>query len=93
MLQAIETKYLGPTHVRGARVKAVAEAGSLTLSWDHALKWHDNHRKAAEALAAKFNWTGEFYGELVGGALPGQRGYAFVFSYGIGIGRPRLLLR
>jgi hypothetical protein len=78
MFQAIETKWLGPTNVRGSRVKATAEAGSITLSWDHSLNTDENHRKAAEALAAKFDWVGGYYGELAGGALPG-RGYAFVF--------------
>jgi hypothetical protein len=78
MFQAIETRYFGPSNFRGARVKAIAEAGSMTLHWDHALNVDENHRKVAEALAAKYGWVGEFYGELVGGALPG-RGYAFVF--------------
>lgn len=79
MFQAIETKWLGPTNVRGSRVKAKAEAGSITLPWDHSLNSDENHRKAAEALAAKFGWVGDYYGTLHGGALPG-RGYAFVFN-------------
>jgi hypothetical protein len=78
MFQAISTKYLGPSNVRGARVKATAEAGSVTLSWDHRLNPPENHAAAAEALALKFGWTGPRYGQLVGGALPGS-GYAFIF--------------
>src|SRR4051812_45021830 len=36
-MQAIQTRYLGPSNVRGSRVKAFAAAGSITLSWDHRL--------------------------------------------------------
>jgi hypothetical protein len=76
--QAIETKYLGPSNVRGARVKATAEAGSVTLGWDHALNSEGNHRKAAEALCEKFNWLGEYYGKLHCGGT--KHGYVFVFE-------------
>jgi hypothetical protein len=72
MRQAITTKYLGPTNSRGSRVKATASAGSVTLSWDHALDSDENHRAAALALAAKFGWDGEW----IGGGL--EHGYAFV---------------
>ena len=74
MYQAITTKYLGPTNVHGSRVKATAEAGSVTLSWDHALNTDENHIAAAKVLAEKFNWAGNY----VGGALHGTSGYAFV---------------
>ena len=70
--QAIVTRYLGPTNVRGSRVKATAEAGSVTLSWDNALDSYANHSKAAEALANKFDWGGVWYG---GGTA---EGYVFV---------------
>ncbi len=70
--QAIVTRYLGPTNVRGSRVKATAEAGSITLSWDDALGSYENHAKACEALVAKFKWGGTWYG---GGTADG---YVFV---------------
>lgn len=31
-MQAIETKYLGPTNTRGSRIKASAQAGSKSRS-------------------------------------------------------------
>jgi hypothetical protein len=77
--QAIETKFIGPTNFRGARVKATAEAGSVTVYWDYELGVEGNHAAAAEALRAKLGWNSEFYGKLVAGALPG-RGYAFVMT-------------
>lgn len=82
MFQAIQTKFLGPTNVKGSRVKAWAEAGSITVSWDYSLDSAGNHRAAAEKLAAKSGWVGEHYGEMVGGSLPGNSGYAFVFNRG-----------
>ncbi len=66
MHQAITTKYLGPTDYRGARVKAQAQAGAVTVNWDHALNPEANHRAAAMALASKYGWTGQW----VVGALP-----------------------
>jgi hypothetical protein len=57
--QAIETKYLGPTNTKGSRVKAKSPAGSVTISWDYGLNTRDNHRAAAEALAAKFELSYE----------------------------------
>jgi len=72
--QAITTKYLGAGNVRGSRVKATADAGSVTLSWDDALDSYANHSAAAIALANKFGWGGVWYG----GGLPSNNGYVFV---------------
>lgn len=57
-MQAIETKYLGPTNTRGARVKAACEAGSVTMSWDYGLNTEGNHDAALEALVTKLGWFG-----------------------------------
>lgn len=75
MLQAITTKYLGPTNARGARVKATASAGSVTVAWDYALNPAQNHCAAAKALAEKCDWQGRY----VGGAT--EAGYVFVFPF------------
>jgi hypothetical protein len=72
-MMAIETRYLGPTNSRGSRIKATADAGSVTVPYDHALSSTQNHAKAAQALAMKFGWTGSW----VGGGLPNSSGYAF----------------
>ena len=68
--QAIQTRYISPTDYRGSRVKATAEAGSVTLSWDHALNATDNHRIAAETLAKKYGWISNG-ARLVGGCISG----------------------
>jgi hypothetical protein len=72
--QAIETKYLRATNVRGARIKATAAAGSITIGYDYALDAQDNHKAAADALIAKMGWTGTF---AQGGNTDGT-GYYFV---------------
>jgi hypothetical protein len=57
-MQAIETKFLGPTNYRGSRVKAIAQAGSVTVPWDHALSTEANHDAAARALILRWDWHG-----------------------------------
>jgi hypothetical protein len=66
-MQAIVTRYFGPSNVRGSRVKAAAQAGSVTLHWDGSQNSYWNHAAAAKALAEKYGWH---YGVWHGGALP-----------------------
>lgn len=73
-MQAITTKYIGPTNFKGARVKASSQAGSVTVSWDHALNVDENHAAAARALASKWGWAGKW----LGGALPDGKGNVYV---------------
>jgi len=73
-VQAIVTRYLPPTNLKGSRIKATAAAGSVTVHIDHALNIEQNHAKAAEALAHKYNWRGQWFM----GGLPSDAGYCFV---------------
>lgn len=68
-MYAIETYFMAPTNTRGSRIKArvmegrTADGGparSLTLPWNHALGPQANHRDAAEALARKLGWSGDW---------------------------------
>jgi hypothetical protein len=52
-MQAIETKYLGPTNAHGSRIKATCEAGTITIPYPHELSGDEAHRKAAKALCDK----------------------------------------
>lgn len=72
--QAIETKYLPATNNRGSRIKATAWAGSVTVPYDYALDADANHKAAAMALIAKYEWQGTF---AQGGNAKGN-GYYFV---------------
>jgi len=86
-MQAIITKYLGPTNIRAARIKATAhtgQGGSITVLWDHALDASANHRVAAIVLADKllkqtFKWT-ESFDLSEGGSLPVGNGECFVLT-------------
>jgi hypothetical protein len=71
-MQAIETRFIGPTDYRGARIKATAGGGAtLTIAYDYE---GNEHRKAAEALRDKLGWTGE----LIEGST--TRGNVYVFA-------------
>ena len=78
-MQAIITKYIGPTSRRGSRVKATAMMGTLTVDWDRELSVEANHLTAAQRLVDELNrertggtrwWTGD------AGQLPDDSGYA-----------------
>ena len=75
-MQTIETKFLGPTNFRGARIKATHEGGvkSVTLPYPYELSGVDVHAVAAVALARQLDW----HGTLIGGST--KRGYVFVFA-------------
>lgn len=80
-MQAIHTRFISPTNTRGSRYKATCEAGTLTLSADHALDSDANHLRAAQALITKLGWwhdpaRGDGYGDWYGGGT--TDGYVFV---------------
>ena len=77
MRQAIITRYLGPTDFRGARVKATAQAGSITVQWNYTLDVNENHSFAAQRLADKLEWL-QNSSRLHGGALPSGDGNCYV---------------
>ena len=56
-MKAITTKYLGPSNIKGSRIKAQCSKGvSLTIGYDHALNSDENHVLAANKLAEKLKW-------------------------------------
>ena len=54
-MQAIITKYLQPTNVKGARIKATWEAMTIILGWDHGHNPEDNHKAAAAELCLRMD--------------------------------------
>lgn len=76
MYQAIETHYVGPTNMRGARIIARSGSGRhrLTLPYPHELSGMACHEAAATALATKLGWLDGR--KLVGGET--VKGYCFV---------------
>tara|TARA_R100001443_G_C3247301_1_gene152320 strand:- start:47 stop:289 length:243 start_codon:yes stop_codon:yes gene_type:complete len=57
MLQAITTKYFGPTNDSDSRFIATCKGGRMTVSYDYSLDAIDNHIAAANALRKKLGWT------------------------------------
>lgn len=74
--QAIQTKFMGPTDTKGARIKAKALAGQVTISWDHAQSVEANHARAAIALAKRMGWEGR----MIGGCSVDGQGDVYVFT-------------
>ena len=67
-LQAITTRYLGPTNTKPGRLVAQAEAMRSVVPWDHSLNVNDNHKAAAEKLAHLMGWMDDG-AQLHGGGL------------------------
>ena len=58
-MQAIRTRYLGPTNTHGARVKAISASGlSATVARDYEKDVEADERRAAVALCRKLGWSG-----------------------------------
>lgn len=57
-MQAIETKFLGPTNTKGARIKASAQSGSVTIPFEYGTSTDGRHDLAVIALVNKLGWWG-----------------------------------
>lgn len=75
-MQAIETRWLGPTNFRGDRVVARCDAKRIIVPWDYSKNPEKNHRAAARRLIAELEW----FGSWVSGSIPGSPGdYVHVY--------------
>lgn len=55
--QSIETRYLGPTNHRGARIVATTASGHrLIHDWNYSLGIEANHYEAAKGLQDMVQW-------------------------------------
>ena len=82
-MQAIQTKYLPATNTKQSRIKAWCNAGSVTIGYPHEHSEADAHYSAAQALIVQLGWTGQHYGQLCQGSLPGNAGYCHVMVKGL----------
>jgi hypothetical protein len=87
-MQAIQTRFLGPTNNRGARVKAYSEGfpRGVIVEWDYAEGIEDNHRRAVEAFVMAKEWHGLW---VMGGAPGGGTVWVCIAGRG-GADRARL---
>ena len=76
-MQTIETKYVGPSNVKGSRIIATSASGKRAIvSYDSALSSEDAHMVGVKALCAKLDW----HGKLAGGHT--KNGMVWVFVHG-----------
>lgn len=54
-MQAITTKFLGPTNTKGSRIKASCWLKTVIVSWNYALNLEDNHKAAVQHLIGSLN--------------------------------------
>ena len=77
-MQAIRTRYFGPSDVKGSRIQAKCEGGSIYVGYDHALDIEDNHRAACRALIKKLKWDADGRATMYGGVF--DRDYYWTFN-------------
>jgi len=69
-MQAIRTRYYGPTNTHGSRIVARCGAGIHTMVYEQGNSITGNHGCAAQMLAAKLGWTKEQgYAGMLGGCF------------------------
>lgn len=78
MKQAIITRFIPPTNIKGGRIKAHCNGDTtgITIPWDHELSEDQNHEKVARMLLRKLQWDERH--DIVGGYGDiGQLRYGF----------------
>nr|WP_316651557.1 hypothetical protein [uncultured Gellertiella sp.] len=73
-LQAIVTKYHGPTSTKAGRIIATAYAGRIIHEYDPRLRQEGNHDAACIKLAEKMGWKAVWFR----GGMPDESGNVYV---------------
>jgi hypothetical protein len=72
-MQAIRTRFHGPTNIKGSRYSAKCEARTIYLPTDFELDSQGNHTAAAKALLDLMGWKGS----MVGGCFANDHYWVF----------------
>ena len=72
-MQAVQTKYLGPSNSHGSRIIAKCATKRIIVARDYSTNIEDDHRRVARKLILQMGWTGRW----IQGCLPDET-YAFV---------------
>jgi hypothetical protein len=59
-MQAISTKFMGPTNTKSQRIKATCAAKTLYVEWCDHLNIEENHIHAASQLIKTLQWGKTF---------------------------------
>jgi hypothetical protein len=78
-MKSIQTKYVGPSNVRGSRVTADDGDGNrIVLGWRSEWNSEQNHAEAAVTLCKRMGWGGRLQG---GDTLKGGRTVGMVWVW------------
>jgi hypothetical protein len=66
-MQAIRTRYIPASNVKGSRILAKCEARGIYLDYDDALDLEENHQLACKTIANKMKWSNVFVGGVFDG--------------------------
>lgn len=56
-MQAIETKFIGPTNTKGARIKAILACKSIVIPYPYEYEETEAHHYAALSLINTLQWN------------------------------------
>lgn len=76
-MQAIRTRYYGPTDYRGSRIVADCDAGRVTMPYRYDLNTDGNHEAACGLLLDKLGWRPPVYRPMAGGYYRGDFYWVF----------------
>lgn len=76
-MQAIRTRYHGPSNTRGSYISAKCEAGSIRMPYAHELDIAGNHEAACKMLIKKMKWDTGHYADMVGGEFAEDHYWVF----------------
>lgn len=79
-MQAIQTRYYGPTNFKGSRIRAKCAARTIWVSLGEIDGNTDPHRYAAQKLRKLLGWDTGHYPDMYGGTFDSD-GY-WVFADG-----------
>lgn len=77
-MQAIRTRYHGPTNTKGSRISATCAGGRIYVPYNYALDGLGNHKAAALALMEKLDWVDTPY---AGGVFEGDYYWSAYIEY------------
>lgn len=75
-MQAVVTRYVGPTNTRGSRVSVRCDAARMLVPWQCDLGSEENHATAILRMLLRLDWCGNW----VLGGLPDNCGCVAVCS-------------
>jgi hypothetical protein len=80
-MQAIRTRYFGPSNVKGSRIQAKCEARTIYVGYDHALNLDENHKAACKALLTAMGWITKDYPAVYGGTFDNDMYWVFTAEW------------